>query len=313
MVIHSSRVVRAALAALAACVARLPWRALGVPGTALGGLAGSVLRIRRRLVEEAMARAGVLSPANEARRMYDGLGRGVFELLWLAGSSASRRDGACRDHVVFAPGALEALDAALARGPVLVGASHTGNWELTGFAAARALASRGRRRLVVVAKPLAATALDGFMRTLREALGLVTLAPRGAAKACLDRLEGGDVVVMPLDQVPDAVRHGMRVGVLGAPAWVDRAPAVLAARAGATLLVVASSRKGPFQVVHVLEAIDARACDVREVTARATRALEAFVERHPAGWLWLHRRWREPRRRGAPALSRSKKDCIEIA
>ncbi len=284
---------------LAALVAWLPWRALGVLGLGLGFVAGSVLRIRRASVEEAMRRAGVADVPRAARAMYASLGRGVFELLWLRGARSDRRARALASHVVWEDGAFETLDAALRRGPVVLAAGHTGNWEAVAFAAARLLAERGRR-LVVVAKPFSARGFDRFVSGLREALGIVVVPPGGAARACLDALRRGDVVVMPTDQVPEAKRHAVPVEVFGRAAWADRAPATIAARAGATMLAVVARRDGGSQRVRVAAVLRPREDGLLATTRAVTAVMEAFAHAEPSSWMWLHRRWREPIRAARP-------------
>jgi KDO2-lipid IV(A) lauroyltransferase len=121
---------------------------------------------------------------------------------------------------------------------------------------------------------------------------------------------------MLIDQVPERARHGVPVTFLGAPALADRAPAALAHACGATVLVVAGTRHGAVQRVHLLAEIApspplaaglqgaagvlgaAPASEPGAWTAQATReataALDRFVRAHPSSWLWLHRRWRAP-------------------
>lgn len=242
-----------------------------------------------------MARAGIAAPAAHARAMYASLGRGVFELLWLSGASDARRAAAIATHVALDAAA---LDEGLARGPVVLAASHTGNWELAAAAAARLLAERGRR-LVVVAKPFSSSGFDAFCTRLRARLGIDVVRPAGALVALQAALASGACVAMPIDQVPDRDAHALACGFLGAPALVDRAPAVLARRARATMLVVAASRSAVGHRVEVVASIAAprSRAEVSAAATRATAALEAFVRRSPACWMWLHRRWRAPRNR----------------
>lgn len=295
-----------ALSLLAALIARLPRAALGALGGALGFFVGSVLRIRRRLVESAMERSGVRAPASAAARMYRALGHGVFELLWLAGARpAARADEVGR--VAIDPEAVTALDEAIARGPVVLFASHTGNWELAAAAAAQHLSAQGRG-LAVVAKAMHARGVDAFLVRLRRRLGVRVLSPIGAFGAARRALLAGDVVVMPIDQVPDRASHGVAVPFLCDSALADRAPAMLAWRAEATVLVVAAQRDGGDHRVRLLDVIPAPSRGgvtrprvwVDATTTRATAALEAFVRHTPESWLWLHRRWRAPR--SAPPL-----------
>ncbi|MBS2015746.1 MAG: lysophospholipid acyltransferase family protein [Deltaproteobacteria bacterium] len=282
------------LRALAAAVALLPWRSLGALGHVLGVLAGSLLRVRRRVVEGAIRAAGLTHPARVARRAYAGLGAGVFELLWLAGASRSRRDRIVEQHVTLEPELEATIEAALAKGPVVFAASHTGNWELAAHAAAR-LVGRHGRGLMVVAKPMALAGFDAFCRRLREGLGISLASPKGAVTTTAAALARGDAVAMMIDQVPDHPRHGVWAPFLGRPALCDRAPAAIARRAGATFIVVAAKRRGRRHVVTLLEAHDARERNVVELTRSATAALDRFVRAEPPEWLWLHRRWKEPR------------------
>ena len=309
----------AALRLLAAAIGRLPPKWLGPLGAAVAWIAGSTLRIRRSLVEHAMTRAGVEDPRATARAMYRGLGLGLVELLWLAGARPRVRDALIARAAIDAS-VVEALERALTRGSVMVFASHTGNWELAAAAAARRLSMLGRR-LFVVGKPMRARGVDAFLARLRASLGVHVIAPRGAFAAVQRALSRGDVVVMPIDQVPDRASHGLGVRFLGEAAFADRAPATCAWRAGASVLVVAAERgsergeaRHRVRLLGVLPPppeggragtwIDA-------ATADATSWLEAFVARSPASWLWLHRRWRSPRlgrgERRAPSLVAAEK------
>jgi Kdo2-lipid IVA lauroyltransferase/acyltransferase len=249
-------------------------------------------RYRRAHVERALARADIRV---RAREVYRGLATGIVELIVLFASGARRR--AMIERVEIGPAAARAIDDALERGPVVVFASHTGNWELAAAAAAQFLARRGRS-LFVVAKHMSVGAADAFVRTLRARLGVRTIAPRGALAEARRCLKHGDVVAMPIDQVPDRCSHAMTVPFLGADALVDRAPATLAARTRATVLVVAAARDADAHRVEVLAVFPPSGSASRfieDVTRGATMELDRFVRAHPSEWLWLHRRWSPPR------------------
>ncbi len=282
-------------------MALLSWEALGRAGAGLGWLAGSVLRIRRVSVEAAMRRANVGDPRRASSAMYQGLGAGVFELLWLSGVRAEQRDAAIRRHVALEDDFAVALHEACERGPVVLAASHTANWELAAFGCAASLAAKGRG-LAVVVKPQSVGAFNAFCTHLREVCGLVLIPPEGAFSAARKRLAAGDVIAMPIDQVPDRTRHGVAVPFLGMQALADRAPAAVARATGATLLVVATSRAGRGQRIHLLAELPPHTRGestanawITNATREATRVLDAFVNADPPSWLWLHRRWRAPR------------------
>lgn len=279
-----------------AIVTRLPWRANALLGGALGWLAGSVLRIRRRPVMAAMRRAGITDAGAEASAMYRGLGTGIFELFWLAGAAPARRERTLRQHVVLDDDLARAILGARARGPLVLAASHTANWELIAFGAAQTLAPCGAR-LAIVAKPISVAVFHAFCTKLRTACGLALIAPAGALAEARRHLQAGDVVAMPIDQVPDRAQHGVSVSFLGAAALADRAPAALARSLHATVIVVGASRDHGTHRAHLLAELHAdgpASSGVPATTREATRLLEAFVRANPSSWLWLHRRWRAP-------------------
>lgn len=242
-------------------------------GATIGWIAGSVLRIRRSQVEAALVRAGIDEPRAVAAAMYRRLGIALVDFV--RARSPSEVD-------------TNELDSALANGPVVVFASHAGNWELAAAGAARHLRAHGRE-LYVVAKPMHSAFFDRWLSRLRQRLGIRVIAPAGAIASAANVLARGDVVAMPIDQVPEREAHGEWLDFLGAPALVDRAPATVAYRAKATVLVVAGGR--------VLDVIPFRPGRdwIAATTRRATEALELHIRQDPASWMWLHRRWKRPR------------------
>jgi len=282
----------ALLAPLVRGTSALVFSDLGVFGGALGALVGGALRVRRAHVEAAMARAGVEHPELAAAGMYRSLGTSALELLWLAGQprdlgSLARVDAAAR----------EALARARARGRGIVfAASHTGNWDL----AACAIASGSPERLMIVTKHLSMGWLDAFWQRTRARYGVELVGARGAFARGRDHVRGGGAVAMMIDQVPARRAHACRVEFLGQTAWADKAPATVAARTGATL-VVPCARRGEdgVQELTVVDVVEpppgAASAWIEETTARATRALGRFVLENPTEWLWMHRRWAAPK------------------
>ncbi len=275
------------LQALSRATGAVPFGDLSVFGEALGAFVGGALRVRRAHVEASMARAGVVGPAESARGMYRSLGTSALELLWLGGST---RD--LRDYVSLDASARIAIPEMRARGAVLA-ASHTGNWDLAACAFASMVP------LLIVTKHLSLGFVDAFWQRTRASYG-VSLAPaKGAVERARAQLGSRGAVAMMLDQVPTRRAHAIETSFLGERAWVDRAPATLAARTGALFVVPAAYRcEDGTQRLCVLDTIPppprAGREWIHEATVRATAALERFVLEHPTEWLWMHRRWKTP-------------------
>lgn len=282
-------------------VGALSYTDLPVWGAALGGLVGGLLRVRRAHVEHAMLRAGVPTPEAAADAMYRALGTSALELLWL---SHGPRD--LRPLTAF-EGDTEARYGELlrrGRGMVLA-ASHTGNWDLAACAVATRLGP-----LSVVTKRLSWTSVDALWQRTRAAYGVRLVLARGAFAMAREALAAGGAVAMMIDQVPAHERHGLRARFLGEEAWVDRAPATVAARFGVPLVVTASRRDDRgVQRLSILDVIEppgrAGAAWIDDATSRATTALERFVLAYPTEWLWMHRRWHAPRSRALPVTLRA--------
>jgi len=273
------------LTAIAKGAAAVPFSDLSVFGDALGAIVGGALGVRRAHVEESMARANIADPRENARAMYASLGRSVLEVLWMAGAP---RD--LRELVALDASARRVLSDAKSRGAVLA-ASHTGNWEIASCFVAQTLP------LLVVTKHLSVGFVDRFWQASRARYGVTTIDSRGAFAAASERVRSGGAVAMMIDQVPNRASHAMALPFLGANAFVDRAPATVAARTGALFVVPAARRTASgAQELVVLDAIAPRKSRewIDEATARANALLDRFVRENPSQWLWMHRRWKAP-------------------
>ena len=272
---------------VAFCVARVPSPVRDLFATLLAFVVGHVVRLRRAHVESALARCDVGDPSVLASAFYRGLSANLFDLLAVAGGRdlgprSVRLTEAARAELLSARGG------ASSPRPVVIAASHTGNWELAAFALARECP------VTVVAKRQGVSSVDRYVNEVRSRFGVTVLAPLGAFATASRALSEGQVVVMPIDQVPDRAEHGDVVRFLGADALVDRAPFVLAKRVGATVLVAACEGTN----VHVIDVLLPSQLECpREAARRATLALDAHVRSHPTSWLWLHRRWKGVARR----------------
>lgn len=270
-------------------------------GSLLGWVAGSVLRIRRAVVDENLARAFPERDAGWRRRVavgsYRHLGREAVAAFRLSGE---RPEGVvARTEVV----GLEALREARAegRGAILV-TGHLGNWEIGGAAlAARgipvdAVAFRQRNRL-----------FDRDLVENRVRLGMRVI-PRGrASRAVFHSLAEGRVPGLVADQ--NAGERGLFVDFFGVPASTARGPAVFSLRSGAPLFLgVAVALPGrPHRYRVHLEPIPFEshgevAADVRSLLNAQVAGLERWVREVPEQYFWQHKRWKT---RPPPARNRS--------
>src|SRR6185503_19032808 len=212
----------------------LPFEVASNLGAAVGLFAHRLLARRRRIAEENIARAlGDPSPRALARRAFEQLGRSFLEFLALPAQSPESLLG----RIVF-----EGFEPAFERarrgqGAIMITA-HFGNWELLGAAVA---VKTGRVKYLLPAQtnPWA----DAYLNDVRRRLGIEPLQIGFGMRSGLRALREGAFIGMLPDQ--DARKVGLHVPFLGRLASTHTAPARLAIRAGAPIMVALLTREGP--------------------------------------------------------------------
>lgn len=283
-----------ALFLLAAGVARLLTDATAAAlGAALGRFAYRPIGIRRRVVEEQIARAFPHHDADWIRRTalaaYIHLGREAVALLRLV--SLGPEDVVRLTRFEGFERLREVLDTG---GGLVLVTGHLGNWEIAGAS----VAARGVP-MDAVAQRQANPLFDRAITRVRQRFGIRMIDRRDAAGPALRALRAGRVVGFLADQ--DARGSGVFVPFFGRPASTHRGPALLALRARVPLFLGTLERLPTGAYRAVVEEISVQRDGpleeaVERLTAAFTRRLEATIQRIPEQYFWHHRRWKtEPR------------------
>lgn len=298
----SHRLEYAAFRGLRGLLTLLP-EDLAVRGGALLGLfAGSVLRIRRRVVDEHLA---FVFPdrtpawrARVARASYAHLGREAVMLFRMAKWSEEQLRARTRVE------GLESIQGALEGGAgTVMLTGHIGNWEVGGAG----LAVRGVA-LDVVGKGMANRRFEADLFQARERLGMRVIEMSDAPKGVLKALRKGRATAIVADQ--NMHRHGIFLPFFGRLAATARGPALFALRAGVPVIFGYALREpGRRQryLVHVepleYEVTGDLEEDVRSLMTAYHRRLEEVIRSAPEQYFWQHKRWktRPPGEAGAPA------------
>lgn len=260
--------------------------------TLLGWFVGSVLRIRRRVVDEHLALAFPDQPDawrnRVARASYVHLAREWMATFRLA--RLGRDEILSRTRMV----GFDAFRAAVEEGKgVVLMTGHLGNWEFcaTGFTA------RGIP-LDAVAKSMANSRFGAALIEARERTGMGVIDVDDAPRRVLRSLRAGRVVAMLGDQ--NAHRGGVFVPFFGKLASTARGPAVFALRTGAPVFLGISLRDPGWKQQYTVQLrriavqpsghVDA---DVLELTTVHTAALEEAIREAPEQYFWQHKRWKK--------------------
>ncbi|HEY0793967.1 MAG TPA: lipopolysaccharide heptosyltransferase II [Chthoniobacterales bacterium] len=167
--------------------------------------------------------------------------------------------------------------------------NHIGNWELMVHAAH--FFRPGRHGAIY--QPLRNRWLDAFIRRSRESVGIELIDRSAGLNRALGILrEGGNLGIL-VDQ--HAGDHGVWTPFFDRLASTTPFPAILAKKTGATLLPAAVYTVGVARWRIALEPYIAhQGASSEEVTARTNQALATQIQRAPADWFWVHRRWKTP-------------------
>jgi Kdo2-lipid IVA lauroyltransferase/acyltransferase len=285
------RIEYAAVRLLVALVRMLPNSALRAMGTLVGFAAYTFDRTHRRTAQANLAAAFPARSAAErtaiARAAFAHFGRLLFALLEF-GTLSHRQmlarvefDGEERARLAYAQG----------KGVLFV-TGHFGFWELHALVHALRI-----EPIAVLARALDNSRLNDLLERIRQRTGNSVIYRRGSIRRVMRTLEARHGVAVLIDQ-HIMTRDAITVDFFERPAATTSAVAALALRTGAPVVPVFALPLpgGRYRMVYEHPVQPPRAEDegaVREFTQRCTDVLEMYVRRHPALWLWMHRRWRD--------------------
>ena len=214
----------------------------------------------------------------EVCKIYHGRGRAIIEAVEFRGLEHYRQAVAKGTGVAFVT-------------------AHSGNWELL----ALAFGSR-YDHLWTVARRQDNRHLNRVTERIRKTYGNGVIYRDGALRGMLAALKRQETVGLLIDQAahPD---EGILADFVGRPAWMLKAPAMIARRSGAAMLPVFIHLEGDTHIVTIhpeylfSHAADPEVC-AAEDAAGLNRYIEQYIIEHPTQWYWVHNRWKR-----APAAS----------
>ncbi len=222
-----------------------------------------------------------------AEASYHNLGITLAELLALPSFS----DADIRSMIRY--DGLHLIEDAARQGKGLILLSaHYGNWEMLAFA----LPLFAAVPVTVIVKPQRNEYADILLNSYRQRTGNTLVSMYKAARDMVRILSSGGAIALLADQSATADKD-VFVPFFGRPAATFEAPAVLALKFGAPIIMGFAERQddGTYyvdlkQVPHEDLKYDREG--IVELTRRHVSMLEEAVRRRPELWVWQHRRWK---------------------
>lgn len=268
---------------------------------ALGNLVGllwfDVLRIRRKVAVENVARAfpdlSEVEKVRIARESLKHMGRTLIEF-----TSFPFANGKDFEKTFVVKG-MEHLEAAFAKNKgVLLLTLHLGNGDL-------ALAALSRRGLPMnlISKEFKTRWLNDLWFGMRAKHGTRFISHQKSSFDILRALKKNGAVVFVLDQFMGPP-IGVKTTFFGVPTGTAAGLALMAARTGAPVVPCYTFRREDglnelvFEPELPTDSFDSDSDDsLREtkvalLTQIYTDKIESIVRRYPEQWMWIHRRWK---------------------
>jgi KDO2-lipid IV(A) lauroyltransferase len=263
----------------------------------LAWLFSDVLKLRGKVVDENLRHAFPEKSEAElralARRMWEHL---FLLVLEVAHAPRKIHETNWREYVSLKEEA-RLIRCLLSPRPTVLISGHFGNFELGGYI----LGVLGFPTYTV-ARKLDNPYLDRFVNRFRSATGQYIIPKKGGYDQILEVLGGGGVITFLADQYAGA--KGCWVDFFGRPASTYKAIALLALSNDAPAIVCYSKRKArplhfELATTAVADPRDARdeAGSIKDLTQWYTTCLEDMVRENPEQYWWVHRRWKDTRKK----------------
>ncbi len=265
-----------------------------------GGLAwlfADVLRVRGKVVDENLRHALPSLSDSQRRHLVRRMWTHLF-LLIIEVAHAPRKIHETNWRQFIELNNVKPLVKQLLAGrPLLIVTAHFGNFEVGGYM----LGILGFPTYTI-ARTLDNPYLDRFIRRFRGATGQYIIPKNGGYEQILDVMSRGGVLSMLADQY--AGRKGSWVEFFGRPASAHKAIALLALDNNALVASVYARRLDrPMRFEMACTAMtdpgtpDFAMRSIPELTQWYTSRIEEFIAPWPDQYWWIHRRWKDPRRR----------------
>ncbi|MDP7743023.1 MAG: lysophospholipid acyltransferase family protein [Lentisphaeria bacterium] len=194
------------------------------------------------------------------------------------------------DHVTIDDDVLQLLRTAADNGSGSIFLTpHLGNWEFANLT----LNAHGLHMTSVYAK-INNPYVERTIVSGRTRFGGGLITERGAAKAIMRLLRGGQTVGLLIDQNTRPRHGGIFVDFFSLPVPVSRAPATFARKAGASVIVLCCVRDDRDRLHFKAATLPRPGAEYESDEALITdinRQTETWIRRCPDQYLWLYRRW----------------------
>ena len=138
--------------------------------------------------------------------------------------------------------------------------------------------------------------LNRIIEKTRRTYGNRIIYKKAALKNILQELRSNEAVGILMDQAVLA-REGFIIDFLGRGAWTTKMPALIARKTGAVVLPAFIHRTEYGHKIEIFPEVklsydDNKEEQLKKDTKKFSSYIEEYIQKYPAEWLWIHRRWK---------------------
>ncbi|MGH1468729.1 MAG: lysophospholipid acyltransferase family protein [Bdellovibrionales bacterium] len=157
-------------------------------------------------------------------------------------------------------------------------------------------------KLNLIGKRVGVKFIDSLLFEIRELSGLKHIPPKNGATGIMEAAQKKEPVIFVHDQFRHPPR-GLKTTFLGLETYTNSALAFFALKTGAEVIPVDMYRENDQVVAEFMPSIpfenkfDTEEENILHMTQVYNDALELCIKKRPQGWMWVHKRWKQPSRK----------------
>ena len=262
----------------------------------LAWLFGDVLRIRQSVVDDNLLHAFPESTTERRAQIRRGMWRHLFRMVCEIALAPRKIHETNWRHFVTVTGKRKLVKPFLEQRPLIAVTAHFGNFEMSGY-----IAGLLGFPTYTIARTLDNRFLHKFLLQFREATGQFVIPNKGTGELAQSIIESKETLALLGDHFGG--KKGCWVEFFNRPASCHKAIAVFSLANEAPLSVLYALRKDKLLhfdliCVDVFDpSTDKSIGTIPELTRWYNQHIENGVCHAPDQYWWLHRRWKDPRKK----------------
>lgn len=272
-------------------LSRLPFRFLYVISDVLYFLLAHVVRYRREVVQSNLRRAFPEKSVRDIQRISRLFYRNLADILVETLKLPALSEKQLKQRTRFTNP--EIVRPLLARGPVLIMASHQSNWEW-----APAAAQLNGFPADSVYKPLVSPFFEDLVFRIRSTFGVRPIPMHRLLREMVARQGEPRLIALVADQIPDWPENAHWIPFLHQDTAFYPGTERLARRSNLPVVYVEMIRvgRGRYELTfHLIAQPPYESLPDGAIIERYRDLLEITIRKMPSDWLWSHKRWKHQR------------------